>query len=62
MIKQIKAIFEQPSAELLAQKQLEDAKRRLLEEQEASEFHARMVEFHLAKIKRLTAYVKESTK
>lgn len=61
-MKSIRAMFDQPPAEVLAVRQLEDAKRRLLQEQEAAEFHQRMVEFYSTKIRRLSIYVKESAK
>lgn len=46
-----------PSAEVLAMRELDDAKRSLLETQSAREYADAMCKYHDAKIKRLTAYL-----
>lgn len=51
--------FRAPSAEVIAVKELEDAKRSLLEAQSAAEYANRMTQWHQDRIKRLSAYVKE---
>jgi hypothetical protein len=53
--------FRVPSAEVLALKELEDAKRRLLEAQSAREYSESMCKYHEARIKRLTAYLHSVT-
>jgi hypothetical protein len=49
--------FRTPSALELAQRELEEAKRELLNAQSATEYAARMAAYHGDRIKRLTAYV-----
>lgn len=57
----IKSLFTAPSAEVLALRELEDAKRRLLEAQTAREYAESMCKYHEARIKRLTAYLHSVT-
>lgn len=54
----LKKLWQTPSAEMLAMRELEDAKRRLLEAQTTREYADSMVKFREAQIKRLTAYIK----
>jgi len=49
-----------PTADVLAVKELEDAKRDLLRSQTALDYTKRMVEYHQDRVKRLTAYVEKS--
>jgi len=56
----IKSIFTNPSAEALALRELEAAKRSVLEMQTAFDYSKRMVEYHNDRIKRLTAMLNES--
>lgn len=58
MLKELVNTFRAPSAETLAQKELEDAKRRLLEARSAVEYAASMVTYHESRVVRLTAYVR----
>jgi hypothetical protein len=58
MINELKKMWATPSAEVLAQKELEEAKRKLLEAQTSREYADSMVKFREAQIKRLTAYIK----
>ena len=60
MIDRLKKILLPPSAEVLAMRELEDSKRRLLEAQSGREYADSMCKYHEAKIKRLTSYVKEA--
>ena len=53
----VNKIFRTPSALELAQIELEEAKRQLLNAQSATEYAARMAAYHGDRIKRLTAYV-----
>lgn len=49
--------FRMPSADLLAARELEEAKRELLRTQSAQDYARRMVEYHQDRVKRLTAYM-----
>lgn len=57
MIEEIKLFFRVPSADILAIKELEEAKRELLRTQSALDYTKRMVEYHQDRVKRLTTYV-----
>ena len=54
----VKTAYAAPSAEVLAMRELEDSKRRLLEAQTAREYADSMCKYREAQIKRLTAYIK----
>lgn len=58
MIDELKKMWATPSAEAIALRELEDAKRKLLEAQTSREYADSMVKFREAQIKRLTAYIK----
>lgn len=58
MINELKKLWATPSAEVLALRELEDSKRRLLEAQTAREYAESMCKYREAQIKRLTAYIK----
>lgn len=58
----LKSLFRTPSAEVLALRELEEAKRRLLTAQSTREYADSMCKYHDAQIKRLTAYLHNSTK
>ena len=57
----LKKLWQTPSAEMLAMRELEDAKRRLLEAQTTREYADSMCKFREQQIKRLTAYIKGGT-
>jgi hypothetical protein len=57
-MKLIKNLFRPPSAETIALRELETAKRELLQVQDTQEYSAKMVEYYQGKIRRLTAYLK----
>jgi hypothetical protein len=61
MIKDLKKMWDKPSAEVLALKELEDSKRSLLEAQTAREYADSMCRYREAQIKRLTAYLHNAT-
>jgi hypothetical protein len=61
MINEIKKLWTTPSAEVLALKELEESKRRLLEAQTAREYAESMCKYREAQIKRLTAYLHNAT-
>jgi len=52
-----KNVFRLPSADLMAARELEEAKRELLQMQSSQDYAKRMVEYHQDRVKRLTAYV-----
>ncbi len=54
----LKKLWQTPSAEALALRELEEAKRKLLDAQTSREYSDSMVKFREAQIKRLTAYIK----
>lgn len=49
-------MFSTPSADSIAQRELEDAKRELLKHQAAAEFEAKMVEYYKGVVARLSEY------
>lgn len=53
MLKKITSLFRTPSAETLALRELEEAKRELLESMRHAEYHSNMVRYHQARIARL---------
>jgi hypothetical protein len=52
--------FVLPTADIMAARELEEAKRELLRSQSALDYTKRMVEYHQDRVKRLTAYVEKS--
>jgi hypothetical protein len=58
MIKKITSIFDKPTDIQMAQKELEKAKRELLESLTLSEYYLSAVEFQKTRIARLTEYLK----
>jgi hypothetical protein len=62
MFQQLTKYFHTPSADALAQQELEEARRELLVTQSAAEYAARMVEYHTARIKRLSVYLDDAAK
>ena len=61
LIDYLKKIYSTPSAEALALRELEEAKRKLLDAQTAREYADSMCKYHDARIKRLTAYLHAAT-
>ena len=59
MLELLKDYFRLPSAKELAAKELEMAHRKLLVALSAQEYAKRMGDYHLDRIKRLTAYLKD---
>jgi adenine-specific DNA methylase len=53
--------FKRPSAELLAKRELEEARRELLAAESAAEYAQKMAAYHSARITRLTAFISRST-
>lgn len=60
MLRYLKRLYEKPSAENMALRELEDAKRSLLEALSGAEYAKRMAEYHNDRIKRLTVYLKDN--
>lgn len=56
----VKNLFRTPSIEAIALRELEAAKRELLQMQDTQEYAAKMVEYQQGKITRLTLFLKES--
>lgn len=57
----VRNVYATPSAESLALRELEEAKRSLLETQSAREYADSMCKYREAQIKRLTAYLHKAT-
>ena len=57
----VRNAYAAPSAETLALRELEEAKRSLLETQSAREYADSMCKYREAQIKRLTAYLHKAT-
>lgn len=57
----IKKLYATPSAESIALRELEEARRNLLEAQSTREYSESMCRYHEARIKRLTAYLHTAT-
>ena len=53
-------MFYTPTAEVLALRELEEAKRSLLEMQTAKDYSGRMVEYNMDRIRRLTLYLNKA--
>ena len=51
--------FRKPTAKEIAARDLEDAKRALLREQAAAEYHAKLAEYYRNAVVRLNIYLKE---
>jgi hypothetical protein len=51
--------FRKPTAKEIAARDLEDARRHLLQEQSRAEYHAKMAEYYKGVIGRLSNYLKE---
>ena len=61
LLNYIKNVYTIPSAEQLALRELENAKRQLLEAQSGREYADSMCKYYESKIKRLTAYLHTAT-
>ena len=57
----LKNVYTVPSAEALALRELENAKRQLLDAQSGREYADSMCKYHEARIKRLTVYLHKAT-
>ena len=61
MIQELKKLWSTPSAEVIALRELEDAKRKLLDAQTSREYAESMCKFREMQIKRLTTYLHKAT-
>lgn len=57
----VKSVYTTPSAETLALRELEEAKRKLLETQSSREYSDSMCRYYENKIRRLTVYLHKAT-
>ena len=57
----MKSLYQMPSAETLALRELEESKRKLLDAQSGRDYAISMCNYYEAKIKRLTAYLHNAT-
>jgi len=53
MLDQLKRMFTTPTADQLAQREYDDARRELLLSQSAAEYHQSMIEYHIKRLLRL---------
>jgi hypothetical protein len=53
MLDQLKQMFKTPTADQLAQREYDEARRELLLSQSAAEYHQSMIEFHIKRLLRL---------
>lgn len=60
MIKELVESFRKPSAETLAQRELEEAKRSLLNAQSHQEYYKRLADYNEDRVRRLTGYLKRA--
>lgn len=57
MVKELIETFRKPSAEQLAQRELEEAKRELLKAQTHQEFYKRVADYNEDRVRRLSNYL-----
>lgn len=60
-MKDIIDIFRKPSAQQLAQRELEEAQRQLLQAQSAAEYAANLAKYHAERIRRLRTFLQTET-
>jgi len=53
MLDQLKQLFKTPTADELAQREYDEARRELLISQSAAEYHESMIEYHIKRLLRL---------
>lgn len=53
MLDQIKLVFKTPTADELAKREYDEARRELLVSQSAAEYHNSMIEYHIKRLLRL---------
>jgi len=60
MLDQLKRMFKTPTADQLAQREYDDARRELLLSQSAAEYHQSMIEYHIKRLLRLKEIINAS--
>lgn len=60
MLEQIKKMFKTPTADELAQREYDEARRELLVSQTAAEYHQSMIEYHIKRLLRLKEIINGS--
>jgi hypothetical protein len=53
MLDQLKQLFKTPTADELAQREYDEARRELLVSQSAAEYHESMIDYHIKRLLRL---------
>lgn len=53
MLDQLKQLFKTPTADELAQREYDEARRELLMSQSAAEYHGSMIDYHIKRLLRL---------
>lgn len=62
MLKELLETFRKPSANVLAQRELEDARRQMLNDQTMAEHYSSRVQFQRVRISRLTVFLNSGEK
>lgn len=62
MIDLVKQVFKTPTADQLAQREYDEARRELLLSQSAAEYHQSMIEYHIKRLLRLKEIINGSVK
>jgi len=60
MLDQLKRMFKTPTADQLAQREYDEARRELLLSQSAAEYHQSMIEYHIKRLLRLKEIINAS--
>ena len=61
MLDHLKRMFKTPTADQLAQREYDDARRELLLSQSAAEYHQSMIEYHIKRLLRLKEIINASS-
>jgi len=60
MLDQLKRMFKTPTADQLAKREYDEARRELLMSQSAAEYHQSMIEYHIKRLLRLKEIINAS--
>lgn len=60
MLDQLKQMFRTPTADELARREYDEARRELLSSQSAAEYHQSMIEYHIKRLVRLEEVINGS--
>lgn len=61
LLQQIKQVFTTPTADELAKREYDEARRELLVSQSAAEYHNSMIEYHIKRLLRLKEILGDKT-